>query len=462
MYYEMSASVDPETTRQAIQFWLSTGQYEPSILERIVAFTYLLSGGERLWISRLYTTLFWCIGGIALFALGLRMARSDPLKNQSRMDENVAFGSALIALTYYLILPFGVQASRSFQPDPGMVMWIMLSIYALYRWAEKQDWKWAIFAGLLAGMAVITKAVAAYFVAGASIAMVIHTLGFKKTWRNLQVWTMALLMVTPTVVFYMGRGGRASEYLSSWTVSLSHLLAQPSFYMRWLNLVQNLMGLTILMLGLLGVLISTHRNRALLIGLWGGYALYGLTLPYQMYTHNYYHLAVIPILSISLIPVSESILRRILQQGRIWQTLCLGVVLMAIIFTSWQAIFPQYTDDYRNEPPYWSEITSYLPSEGKIIALTQDYGYRLMYYGWRKVTLWPNRGEQKLMNLRGSEKEFEQFFAKRTEDKSYFLITAFSQFNDQPALQKYLAENYPVLVEGDGYLIYDLREPVVQ
>jgi hypothetical protein len=85
-----------------------------------------------------------------------------------------------------------------------------------------------------------------------------------------------------------------------------------------------------------------------------------------------------------------------------------------------------------------------------------------MYYGWRKVSLWPNRGEQKLMSLRGSDKEFEQFFAKRTEDKSYFLITAFSQFDDQPALQEYLYDNFPTLVEGDGYLIFDLRTPEVQ
>jgi hypothetical protein len=181
-----------------------------------------------------------------------------------------------------------------------------------------------------------------------------------------------------------------------------------------------------------------------------------------MYTHNYYHLAIIPILAISIIPVSELILERILQQRRVWQILFTGVVLMGIIFTSWQAIFPQYTDDYRNERPYWSEITSYLPVEGKIIALTQDYGYRLMYYGWRKVSLWPNRGEQKLMNLRGSDKEFEQFFVKRTEDKSYFLITAFSQFDDQPALQEYLYDHYPILVEGDGYLIFNLRTPEVQ
>ena len=127
---------------------------------------------------------------------------------------------------------------------------------------------------------------------------------------------------------------------------------------------------------------------------------------------------------------------------------------------AWQALVPLYGQDYRDEPAYWQEIASRLPADGKIIALTQDYGYRLMYYGWRKVTLWPNRGEIRLSNLRGSSKEFDEFFAKRTQDKSYFLITAFKQFEDQPVLQQTLNERYPVLAQAQGYVIYDLTNPL--
>ena len=144
---------------------------------------------------------------------------------------------------------------------------------------------------------------------------------------------------------------------------------------------------------------------------------------------------------------------------KIWQLSFVAVLLVVMIYASWQALIPLYSQNYRNEPAYWQEIASFLPSDGKIIALTQDYGYRLMYYGWRKVSLWPNRGEINLSNLRNSDKEFLEFFSKRTEDKSYFLITAFKQFEDQPALQQTLYENYKVLAEGQGYLIFDLTKP---
>lgn len=445
MYYQMLPNADAEARQAAITFANTLGQYEPSIVEKLVAYGYLLAGEEKLWISRLVTSFFWVVGGLALFALALRLSSTWP---------------ALVVLAYYLILPFGVQASRSFQPDPGMVMWIVLTIYALYRWSEKPAWKWAILAGILGGIGILTKVVAAYIIGGAAVALVLHTLGLRRFWRSLQVWAMGVLMLLPTVLYYMGRSGRASEYIEGWTLSLSHLLLEPSWYVRWLNLVQNLMGLTPLLLALVGVLIARQKHRLLLAGLWGGYLIYALFLPYQMYTHNYYHLQLIPIIALSLLPVAEAILERLSQQTRFWQVLFLGIALVGIVFPAWLSIAEQNREDYRNEPAYWQEIASYLPTDGKILALTQDYGYRLIYYGWRKVVLWPNRGERNLSELRGISKEFEEFFAKRIEDKSYFLVTAFGQFNDQPDLKQTLNERYPLIAEGDGYLIYDLEHPL--
>jgi len=185
-----------------------------------------------------------------------------------------------------------------------------------------------------------------------------------------------------------------------------------------------------------------------------GYLIYGLFLPYQMYTHNYYHIQLIPIIALSLVPVVELLVEKLREQKRIWQIAFIGISLVGFIFSAWLSIAEFNRQDFRHEPAFWEEIGSYLPSDGKIIALTQDYGYRLMYFGWRKVALWPIRGERQLSKLRGNEKEFENFFIKKTDGKSYFVITSFNQFNDQPDLKKMLESNYPVVGEGGGYLIY--------
>jgi hypothetical protein len=179
-----------------------------------------------------------------------------------------------------------------------------------------------------------------------------------------------------------------------------------------------------------------------------------------MYTHNYYHLQLVPILALSLAPVAQLIFERVFQQPRFWQFFFAGILLIGIAYPSWISIYNQRLEDNRHEPAYWQEMASYLPTDGKILALTQDYGYRLMYYGWRKVILWPTVGDQTLSDLRGNGKNFAGFFSKRSEGKNYFLVTAFNQFDRQPELKQYLNDTYPVLAEGDGYLIYDLVHPL--
>lgn len=460
MYYEMMPDADPAQRQQAIAFWQSTGQYEPSILERLTAITYLLTGGETMWIARLYNILFWMVAGFFLYLLAYRMTLSSTEDQPTQQESNRAKGIALIALAYFLVLPFAVQASRTFQPDPAMVMWMVLYLYALYFWSENHSLSYALAAGIFAGLAVLTKAVVAFPVAAAAVALVIYT-HRKKLFPAIildpHVWLMAALMILPTLVYYLLRGERVSEYFSSWTLALSHLLLQPTFYLRWLNLVQKLVGWLPLVAAGVSLLVARPREKALLIALWGGYLLYGLFLPYQMYTHSYYHLMLVPIVALSLVPVSRAVLERYAFQAKKAQQVILLVAAIGwLALNSQLALQTALNQDYRNEPAYWQEISSYLPGDGKIIALTQDYGYRLMYYGWRKVILWPNRGEQNLNQLRGSEKEFENYFEKRTQGISYFLITAFRQFDDQPDLKQWLYDHYTVLVESPGYIIFDL------
>ncbi len=488
IYYAWLPGADPAIRQQAMAFRDSTGQYEPSILESLCALAYLAAGGEIFWIGRIYNTLFWLIGGLALWGAARRMITIG--KAQAADDERwpvICNLSSLVALAFYLVLPFSVQASRSFQPDPAMVMWMALTVYALTRWSEAQQTqpaqpstpvrrlglalggRWALLTGLCAGMALLTKAISIYTVAGGIIGVVFYTYGLGRQrpfyrpilriLASLQVWLMAALALAPTVIYYLSRQDRASEYLSTWTLSLSHLLLNPRFYLGWLALTGELLTPLALLLALAGIILGRARTRWLLVGLWLGYIAYGLFLPYQMDTHSYYHLQLAWLVALSMVPALQTGLAWLLDKPRWWRQVALGLGLLLLALGSWQALAPFYGRNYRNEPAYWAEIASYLPADGKILALTQDYGYRLMYYGWRKVILWPNRGEIKLGDLRGSSKEFDAYFAKRTEGKSYFLITSFNQYEDQPALQQKLTQGYPLIAQTPGYLIFDLVHP---
>lgn len=445
LYYQMGPETDPIALDKAQANQRAVGQYEPPILEAVVALTYRAVSGEYLWIANIYSALLWLVGGIFLYDLARRM--TSP-------------AGGILALGYFLILPFAVQASRSFQPDPAMVMWIILACYALYRWGESPTWKWAVLAGLFGGMAGLTKIMALFILAAVALAVVLTSQGFRRAWRNPQVWLMAVLILLPPAIYYLGSQGYASDYLEDRTVTFGKLLLDPGFYMRWLSLVQDLVGLGAILLGLLGVVISHPRNRLFLGAMWVGYLAYGLFFNYYMYTHSYYHLQLVPVIALSLAPVGELVYSRVQLQSRAWQAVAVAALLAGMIYLSALSVIDRKAVDYRQEPQFWQAIAAALPSDGRIIALTQDYGLRLMYYGGQNIGLWPPRGERQLSGLRGQNKAFADFFANKTEGKDYFLITAFKQLQDQPDLESYLRENYQLAAEGSGYMLYDLREPL--
>src|SRR3989304_5705618 len=176
IYYELAPSNDPYIQQQAVSLRNSVSDLEPPILETIVALAYLVTGGEQLWGARIITSLFWVLAAVPLYALARRF--TSP-------------AAPLLCVAYYLFLPFGVLASRSFQPDPFLVAWVILAMYATYRWAETRLWTWALLAATSGGLAILIKAFAAYFVLGILAGVVLFALGLRRALRDRQVWAMA-------------------------------------------------------------------------------------------------------------------------------------------------------------------------------------------------------------------------------------------------------------------------------
>jgi len=449
IYYSLLPSATTEQRDLASSFARSVGQYEPPVAESIVAVTYLFTGGENFIAARVWSVLFWLLAGIALFDLARRA---------------ISPWAALAALAYYLVLPFSVQASRSFQPDPLMTSAFVAGVYFLYRWSEaserqsldsrKETWKWAILAGVFFGLAAFVKIVIAFFVGGAAIALVLFSLK-KDFWKSKQVWVMAALMIVPALIFYiLLNQGRSTEYFFAWTVTLIKLITSTDFYSKWLAFIGSLFGLTVIFLSIAGALIAPPRLRWLLISLWVGYLLYGLTLPFQMYTHSYYHIQMIPIVALGLASALNPLFESVPSQSQFGRAGFIALIIAVIGYQSWVARSVLIAEDFRHEPAFWKQVGNVIPADADVIALTQDYGYRLMLFGWRKVNLWPLSTD--LSEARGGKQDASGF-ADLTEGKEYFLVTAFGQLNKQPDLKNIL-EQYPIAAQGDEYILYDLQK----
>ena len=447
MYYQMLPEADPGARTLALEFSSSIEEYEPPILNWIVAITYRLIGGEQLWVARIYSSLFWLIGGMALYALAARM---------------VSPRSALVVLGYYLFLPFAVVASRSFQVDPMMVMFIIMTAYAFFRWVEEASWKWAVIAGSLAGITILVKITAGFPIIAMAVAATLSRHGLRDSFRQLQVWMIAMLAAIPGSLYYLvSLSGRSSSYFEFWTLSMWHLILDPGFFVRWMSFIHRFLDLSLVFISLAGLIIAPRRARPVLLALWIGYGVYGTFFPFQINTHDYYHLMLVPIIALSAAPIVEPILDRLAQQSRIWQTLFFGMVVLAIAYPVWVTRSTLLVKDYRHEPPIWAEIGERLPKDGNTIALTHDYGYRLMYYGWRKVSrLWPVGADLDVAEIRGSASIDRDYFEDHTRDVRYFLVTLGKELERQAWLKEVLYENYTILTEGDGYVIFDLERPI--
>ncbi|MGH2581915.1 MAG: ArnT family glycosyltransferase [Anaerolineales bacterium] len=444
IYYTMSPSSDPAIQRHAVSQRNNVAELEPPILESIVAAGYFVTGGEQLWIARIVTSLFWVLAAIPLFLLASRFASKT---------------AALIAVGYYLFLSFGVQASRSFQPDPLMVALLVTTGYALYRWTEEQNWRWATFSGISAALAILIKAIAMYFFLGMFAFVIVATLGFKRGLRNLHAWAIGLIALLPSVVYYFFSTGESSvSYFQNWVVALLPLAFKPEFYIRWVLLVSQLLGPVSVVAMSFGLTIMGEKARLLLLGTFVGYVVYGVTLPHQTTTHNYYHLILVPLAALSIVPVLDVVIERVRQQTRLWQWM-FGLALFGLlVFSTWTVRSEMLGVNYDNEPPYWERVGHAIPDDGKTIGLVQHYGHLLNYYGWRRVDLWPTTSELNLAELRGNSiEDFEAVFLERTNGMDYFLVTTFNQLEMQPQLKQYLETHYGVFSQGDGFLIYDLR-----
>lgn len=450
IYYRIDSGRDPALVAAAQEVTAPLETLEPPIVETLVAWTYRLVGGEFLWIARLYVILFWMIGGLALFDLARRMSTGD---------------GAVVALAYYLVLPFAVVTSRAFQPDAAMVMLIILSAWAFYRWSETLAWGWAIAAGLLSGLSVLVKAPAIFPLAPIAVLVVLSTLGLRGSLRSSQTWTMMVLMIALPVSYYLvSTGISSSGYFQFWNMSFSHLLLQPRFYVLWLKFLDNLMYLVVIIAGAVGILFfSRIRQRLLVVGWWIGYILYGLFFPFQINTHEYYSLMFVPAVALSLSPLAGYVLSKAALETRAWKLFLMIPLFLSLAYPSWIAYSGLKGVDSRPDAIAWQRIGKVLPADGNIVALTDDYGTRILYYGMRLVDTWPLTIDFAMQEQRDEnfQNNFTDLFTQKTAGKDLFLVTAFGELENQPELKQRLYEGYPVFSEGDGYILFDLRKPLV-
>jgi hypothetical protein len=446
LYYETQPDgISTEKLETGIYLAKLKAGVEPVVFERLVAYTYRFTG-EDVWIARIYSSLFWLIGAVFLFLL---------------MHELVSFEGALLSAVYYLFFPYAVIASRSFQPDPLMVMLILSFCWMFARWIRFPSWIHALLAGLLGGLAIYIKFSAAFFVIGAALGLALSRFTFRDLLRNAQIWLMAIVGTLPALVYLVYgvfvRGTLGGQFAGRF---IPELLVSPLNYLQWMTNANLAAGGTFIMLSLLVFFLTTDKHfRTFMAGLWISYIAYGLFFNYHIATHDYYHLPLIAVVAMSLSPFGGWFFARLAESTvHGYQRSAVYVILLFGLFSVvWDVRNQMKAVDFRPQSVTFSEAGELLKDE-RIIALTQDYGSRLEYWGWKTSFTWPSVADLSYATIRGTGFSFDDLFDEQTSKRDLFLVTDFEELAKQPELEERLS-SYPVYARGNGYIIYQLKEP---
>jgi hypothetical protein len=215
--------------------------------------------------------------------------------------------------------------------------------------------------------------------------------------------------------------------------------------------------------GLSGIFLAkTKQVRLMLFGWWAGYFVFAMLFSYHIWTHDYYHLPMAPLLAVSMVP-TIAYLEGWLKSKRIttpalviYVSLCLGVG----VYGSIQTTNDLSAVDYRETRASLEELGGLIREgpPGKIIGLTDDYETSFTFYNFLTAEHWPSLGDMDFRQLQGADSQgFEQQW-QIAEGGGYFFVTDFRELEKQPALKEKLSE-YPILAETEFFTLYNLSDP---
>lgn len=417
---------------------------EPPIMERLAAWGYKIVGDADLRVPRAISIVFWFIGGVGLFRL---------------CQHFLGITGSLVSFGFFLLFPYTIFASRSFQPDPLMVALMIWSLYALIRWDSHPTFGWAILTGVFAGTAILVKQVCVFPLVSAFAFYLFSSSNWKQKIKRVDFWLIVILSIAPVLIYnywgYFVKGFLVQQYQGRFSMSDWF---SPAFYVRWIREMDKVFGIAIVVAGLLGCLACKNRRARLLwIGFFFGYILYGLALPHHIGTHDYYQLPLFPMIAFGIGRLIELVFEDAerLEEGR--KLTLTGIVVCLILLGGWwsaDSVISLNRKDYRAWPERWQTLAAELdPYPGQIntIGIMDDYGAAMIYWGLRTPMIW----EQNIENL--PEAEADTIIRRAMTNREYLIVTDLDSFYSQPRLQNWLVRNTKLYAEEPDYLIYDLR-----
>jgi hypothetical protein len=426
-------------------------EIEPPIMEAITAVEWRLSGSESLWFPRVLSILAWSLGGWFLYLVLERLA--------SRV-------AGIVGVAVWSLLPFGIAATRTFQPDPLMVASIVGAVLALVMYDDEPSRRRLVVAGLAGGFAVFVKLPAVFLIAPVFVVLAYRRGGFRALWSR-RTALYAALFIGPALVynfygllvggFLQGQeGGRV----------LPQLLVTATFWREWGRLVGATVGVVLPFVALAGLLVARGRARSVGFALLVGYVSFGLVFAYHYETHSYYHLPLVLVLAVALGLLADAVTSLVRRRRADLTSIGVAAATATIVLAGTQlgsfSMVPATISaaTVHTEVAVPPEIGTLVHHATGLVFLAPSYGDTLKFYGGVAGTWWPTAADVKLAEFEGYapqsvRAQFDEI--RRNPRTSYFVVTDMRGWQGQPDLRAYLRSHYRLVASRRDYVVYDLR-----
>ncbi len=434
------------------------GALEPTIIEHLAMYGYRLAGGEHLWIGRLVSIIGWLIGGVAIWLISRQM---------------MSAAGSVFALIVFLLAPYGVLASRSFQPDALMTSATAVAILQIVRFASRRATRNLLAAIIATAIAALIKPMSLLFTIGGFVAV-----AWPARLLAWEGWVFLLFSIAPMAAYYAyGLFVTGEMQREAGGRFLPQLLATRFFWSGWMTVAQRVADAWVWVLAIIGTV--TVRSgpgmpRRLFVGLWSAYLLLAVGFTYHFATHDYYHLPALIILAlasgVAVTRIEEAVGRTPSSRRIVTAGVALFMLLTATMWLQRSMTTIRELDRSADLATY-ERIGNLLHHSQRTIMLAHDYGMPLRYHGHLTGPEWPSSGDLSAARLGAgagaatdsawssdvpsAEQRYNEFY--RSHAPEYFLITDFESFDQQPDLQRFLDATFQRLAEGDGFLVYDLH-----
>jgi hypothetical protein len=456
LYFTLKAPEEAGRVEVAQTSWRREGRLEPPLTEALVSGAYWLTGAERLWLSRILCTSFWLAGGPFLFAIARRQ---------------LSPGLARVALGFYLLAPLGVTTSRSFQPDALMILALVTSLHAMLRHAEVPSPARFVWVAVSAGAAIVIKPLVVFMVLFGFAALTLHRRGPRGLMGREAIAFFAFALIPAAAWFSYGAlapsgwgvglesvddiGSPGSAVVRQiWMSLVPERVLHFGFWLAWAKLALHVVGPVSLLAGLLGVSsMGRSPERALILGAWASYPVFGFATSGLSADHGYYHLQLIPVVSLGLASLAGAAWAAVPAERRSIVAvaacgLALGWTVVAV-----NSVRAELSPGRFEAPSVCRAIGDAVNHSTRTVYVARHYGRPLEYLGelsgvpWPKATLPGDAG--------ASASHVEERIGRLNFVPEYFIVTDFDRFERYHApLGRWLSAHCHDLIAQPDYRIW--------